>query len=44
MLHEGKMVGQGTHKQLLAKCPDYRALALSQMSEEELGIKEAYNG
>ena len=40
MLHEGKMVGQGTHKELLAHCPDYRALALSQMSEQELGIKE----
>jgi ATP-binding cassette subfamily B multidrug efflux pump len=44
MLHEGKPAGQGTHRQLLVSCPEYRALALSQMSEEELSLKEAQNG
>lgn len=36
VLDQGKMVGKGTHKQLLKSCKVYREIALSQLSEEEL--------
>ncbi|MCR4925672.1 MAG: ABC transporter ATP-binding protein/permease [Clostridiales bacterium] len=36
VLDEGKIVGQGTHKQLLESCPIYKEICLSQLSEEEL--------
>lgn len=36
VLNEGKMVGMGTHKQLLKTCPVYKEIALSQLSKEEL--------
>ena len=36
VLNEGKMVGIGTHKELLDSCEVYREIALSQLSEEEL--------
>ena len=36
VLNEGKMVGIGTHKQLLKNCKVYKEIALSQLSEEEL--------
>lgn len=36
VLDQGRLVGQGTHKQLLAECPVYRQIAESQLSEEEL--------
>ena len=36
VLDEGKMVGKGTHKELLKKCQIYKEIALSQLSEEEL--------
>ncbi len=38
VLSEGKMVGYGTHKELLESCPTYRDIALSQLSKEELGL------
>lgn len=38
VLSEGKVVGEGTHKELLQNCPIYREIALSQLSEEELGL------
>lgn len=38
VLQEGKVVGQGTHKELLQTCPVYRDIALSQLSKEELGL------
>ncbi|WMM24850.1 ABC transporter ATP-binding protein [Tissierella sp. MB52-C2] len=38
VLDEGKIVGEGTHKELLKNCPVYRQIALSQLSEEELAI------
>lgn len=37
-LKDGKMAGKGTHKELLENCPEYREIALSQMSKEELGL------
>lgn len=36
VLDEGRMVGKGTHSELLSKCEVYREIALSQFSEEEL--------
>lgn len=36
VLNEGKMVGMGTHKQLLKTCPVYKEIALSQLAKEEL--------
>lgn len=38
VLDEGKIVGMGTHKELLQNCSVYRQIALSQLSEEELAI------
>ncbi len=37
VLDEGEVAGKGTHKELLSSCDVYREIALSQLSEEELG-------
>jgi ATP-binding cassette subfamily B protein len=39
VLDEGKVVGTGTHQELMKSCPIYQEIASSQLSEEEL---EAY--
>ena len=39
VLEEGKVVGIGTHEELLENNETYRQIALSQLSEEELGKK-----
>jgi ATP-binding cassette subfamily B protein len=36
VLEEGKIVGKGTHKELIENCETYKQIALSQLSEEEL--------
>lgn len=36
VLEEGRMVGRGTHAELLESCEEYREIAYSQLSEEEL--------
>lgn len=36
VLDNGKMIGIGTHKELLKNCPEYYEIASSQLSEEEL--------
>ena len=36
VLDEGKVVGLGTHKELLETCPVYKEIVLSQISEEEV--------
>ena len=36
VLEEGRMVGLGTHAQLMETCEEYREIAYSQLSEEEL--------
>ena len=36
VLDEGKMVGYGTHDELLKSCEVYKEIALSQLSQEEL--------
>ncbi len=38
VLENGKVVGQGTHKELLKNCKTYLDIALSQLSKEELGL------
>ncbi len=39
VLDEGKVVGKGTHEELLKTCEVYQQIALSQLSEEELAGK-----
>ena len=39
VLEEGKVVGIGTHEELIKNNETYRQIALSQLSEEELGEK-----
>ena len=36
VLDEGKLVGVGTHKELLEHCDTYKEIAMSQLSKEEL--------
>lgn len=36
VLEEGKIAGMGKHDQLMASCPVYQQIALSQLSKEEL--------
>ena len=36
VLEDGKVVGEGTHKELLKTCDVYKQIALSQLSKEEL--------
>ena len=36
VLDEGRIVGKGTHKELLSNCAVYKEIAMSQLSEEEL--------
>lgn len=40
VLEDGRLVGQGTHEELLRTCPTYLEIAQSQLSAEELGLKE----
>ncbi|WP_026644798.1 ABC transporter ATP-binding protein [Bifidobacterium sp. AGR2158] len=37
VLDDGKLVGKGTHRELLESCEVYQQIAHSQLSEEELG-------
>ena len=37
VLDDGRIVGQGTHSELMRSCEVYREIALSQLSKEELG-------
>lgn len=36
VLEEGRVVGKGTHRELMQTCETYREIALSQLSKEEL--------
>ena len=38
VLADGKVIGQGTHQELLHNCQTYKNIALSQLSKEELGL------
>ena len=37
VLDEGKIVGKGTHEELMKNCDVYQEIAYSQLSKEELG-------
>lgn len=39
VLDDGRMVGRGTHEELLRSCPAYLEIASSQLSAEELGLE-----
>ena len=41
VLDDGKVVGKGTHEELLRSCEVYQEIAKSQLSEKELGLKES---
>ena len=41
VLDDGKVVGKGTHEQLLKNCDVYREIAKSQLSDKELGMDES---
>src|SRR5699024_5467688 len=36
VLDEGRVVGRGTHRELMRTCPVYQEIARSQLSEKEL--------
>ena len=36
VLDEGRLVGKGTHRELMKSCDTYKQIAGSQLSEEEL--------
>ena len=38
VLDDGKVVGHGTHRELLETCPVYREIAESQLSKDELAV------
>jgi ATP-binding cassette, subfamily B, multidrug efflux pump len=38
VLDDGRVVGKGTHRELLEHCDVYREIAMSQLSEEELAL------
>ncbi|MGN0286916.1 MAG: ABC transporter ATP-binding protein [Atopobiaceae bacterium] len=40
VLDDGRVVGKGTHKELLRDCPEYLEIAKSQLSASELGLEE----
>ena len=41
VLDDGKIVGKGTHGELLASCDVYQQIAKSQLSAKELGLEES---
>lgn len=41
VLDDGKIVGKGTHEELLKSCEVYQQIAKSQLSAKELGIEES---
>lgn len=41
VLDDGKIVGKGTHEELLKSCEVYQEIAKSQLSAKELGIEES---
>ena len=43
VLDDGKIVGKGTHEELLKNCEVYLQIAKSQLSEKELGLEKENN-
>ena len=40
VLDEGRLVGKGTHAQLMESCPAYQEIARSQLSQKELNLQK----
>lgn len=40
VLDDGRIVGKGTHEELMKDCEVYRQIAMSQLSEKELGMRK----
>ena len=44
VLDDGRLVGKGTHAQLMAACPEYQEIARSQLSQKELNLQDLNTG
>ena len=44
VLDDGRLVGKGTHTQLMATCPEYQEIARSQLSQKELNLQDLNTG
>lgn len=44
VLEEGRIVGKGTHEELMQNCEVYQQIAKSQLSASELGLEESEEG
>ena len=44
VLDDGRLVGKGTHAQLMAICPEYQEIARSQLSQKELNLQDLNTG
>ena len=44
VLDDGRLVGKGTHAQLMATCPEYQEIARSQLSQKELNLQDLNPG
>jgi len=44
VLDDGRLVGKGTHAQLMATCPEYQEIARSQLSQKELSLQDLNTG
>lgn len=44
VMDDGKIVGKGTHEELMRDCEVYQQIARSQMSEKELGLEQNGRG
>ena len=44
VLDDSRLVGKGTHAQLMATCPEYQEIARSQLSQKELNLQNLNTG
>ena len=44
VLDDGRLVGKGTHAQLMTTCPEYQEIARSQLSQKELNLQDLNTG
>ena len=44
VLDDGRLVGKGTHAQLMATCPEYQEISRSQLSQKELNLQDLNTG
>ena len=43
VVEDGKLIGKGTHEELLHNCETYKQIAMSQLTEEELKLNDNGN-